>query len=120
MLEAELSQATATLYLAAIATAISAVGLYLLLHQIRLLRTQVNDAKDGYMGEQLLSRQQSTLEFLASTLEARTEYIKAVPSLKNTQAVSDFLEEVRSNAGTEKTLIAFLSCYENLLPLALI
>jgi hypothetical protein len=100
--------------IAGFALLVSAVGLIFLMAQVRLLRAQVQDAKDAYFGEQVLVRQQSTLNFLATTLDSRLgpDYMRRVPSLRDDEAVVEFMKEVQSDADVEKVLIAFLSCYE--------
>jgi hypothetical protein len=99
-----LDQAAISTVIAGVALLISAAGLIFLVIQIRLLRAQVQDAKDAYIGEQLLSRQQTTLEFLATTLDSRLG--------PDDEAVLKFMKDVEADPDVEKVLIAFLSCYE--------
>jgi hypothetical protein len=107
-----MTQTTVSTIIAAMAVVISAFALYFLIVQIRLLRQQVEQARNEHATEQLVSKRRSTLEFLSTTLDARISFIKEIPSLRDAAAVTDYLQQVSDDVRAEKLLIAFLSCYE--------
>jgi uncharacterized protein YajQ (UPF0234 family) len=91
---------------------VSIVVLVFLVVQLTLLRKQVNHAHDVFIHEQERARQQSTLEFLATTLERRYDLRNKVPSEVNVAEVKQFIEIARADTATMKILYEYLNYWE--------
>jgi hypothetical protein len=101
-----------SLLIAGSGTVVGVGGLAMLLWQIRLLRLQINQAKDAVIDQQWRARRHSTLEFYGSTQDRRLGFLTEVPSLKDMAATRSFIELALQDNTTTITLRRFLNYYE--------
>jgi hypothetical protein len=94
--------------------AINAIVLVFLVVQVWLLRAQVNQAKDAFVKEQVLSRKQSTLEFMANTVGRRHELAALIPSEEEHSKVRELLRGFDDSSTTRRNLYDYLNYYEML------
>ena len=71
---------------------VSIIALAFVAIQVRLLIVQIVDAKIVFVKEQERSRKQSSLEFMAATMERRSLMQNTVPSGNDLAKVAEFLE----------------------------
>jgi hypothetical protein len=90
----------------------SIITLAFLVVQLRLLREQINQAKDAYISEQHRMRKQSTLEFVASTLDRRIGFLEEIPSVKDPEATKNFIRQLPTDPAASKSIFAFLNYQE--------
>jgi hypothetical protein len=91
---------------------VSVVALIFLAWQLVLLRVQIKQAKDAFVTEQARVRRQSTLEFIATTLERRQALGRDVPSELDKTAVAKFLEEAKADRRVHRRLDDYLNYFE--------
>ena len=75
---------------------VSIVALAFVAIQVRLLIVQIVDAKIVFVKEQERSRKQSSLEFMAATMERRSLMQNTVPSGNDLAKVAEFLEVLQN------------------------
>ena len=93
---------------------ISIVGLAFLVAQLRLLRHQIGQAQELFVAEQDRAKRQSTLEFMANTIDRKQELHLKVPYEEEKDAVKDFLGKVRTSEEARKTLWNYLNYHETI------
>ncbi len=107
-----MSGSDVTNIVAILALAVSVITLFFLVAQIRLLRGQVEQAKEVYVAEHRRSRRQSTLEFLSSTMEQRHSMYNKTPYATKPEEVQAFLERLDQDADAKSTIRLYLNYFE--------
>jgi hypothetical protein len=79
--------------ISAFSSAVSVVAFIVLIVQLKLLREQVQHAKNTFIAEQERIRRQATLEFMTSTLNQRLDFQRALPYEENEVSMRRFLSK---------------------------
>lgn len=93
---------------------INGVVVIFLVIQLRLLRDQVNQAKDAFVSEQARARKQSTLEFMANTVARRHELAGLIPPEEEREEVQELLNTFPKDSRVRRNLYDYLNYYEML------
>jgi len=93
---------------------INAVAFGALLSQVYLLRKQIRTADEAFGIEQVRSRKQSTLEFLAATVERRQKLSRELPVEIDHAASQRVLEVWDHDEDARRPVYEFLDFYEML------
>jgi hypothetical protein len=91
---------------------VNVIVLFFLVVQIALLRKQVDLAKGAFLDEQVRSKKQATLDFMAATLDRRHALHAMVPDETDHVAVTDFLTSIEQSVTPPRFLFDYLNYYE--------
>jgi hypothetical protein len=90
------------------------VVLIFLVVQLAFLRDQIRNAQEVFIVEQQRSNRQSTLEFLAATIERREEIAAQIPSSSSKSEFAQFFTSLDDNPDNRHRLMVLLNYYESL------
>jgi hypothetical protein len=93
---------------------INTIAIVFVIYQVKLLRQQVEHAKDVFEREQRRVQRQSTLEFVGTTMQRLAELADRMPSPFDVAGTAAFIEDTRSNAEARKLFISYFNYYEGL------
>jgi hypothetical protein len=98
--------------IAAAGLTVSAATFVFLIVQVSLARKQLRQAQSSFEAEQLRSKRQSTLEFLAATIERKQEFVKVLPHELDFRRVSRFKNKLRKSEDARRLLWNYLNYFE--------
>jgi len=93
---------------------INAVAFIALLSQVYLLRKQIRSTDEAFATEQVRSRKQSTLEFMATTVERRQELSRQLPVEVDLDAGQRVLDAWDHDEEVRRPIYEYLDFYEML------